>query len=296
MTLRKEYTGFIGTPSYKSAPEPETDESITAALLAMREKGLHGYRYLIRGSFLSKQRNMIVEKFLSDKNYGNWLLFCDADMVFRPDHLFQLIRADKDIISALTVKPSPPYSFNCALFDADEKCFRSIVRYPTDGPFCVHAAGTGFLLIKRHVLENIKPPWFFNGITGRHEDYLLGEDFTFCLIAQQNGYNIWVHPHCQIGHKGKHVFTAQDHHKYKELVQELIGDEDVKFREEREAARSSWDPAGDEPEPASYNHSLFTETSKSLRYGDEVTARCRLGEFVECGKQSELSGEKEAGN
>lgn len=54
----------------------------------------------------------------------------------------------------------------------------------------VYASGTGFVLIKRRVLEKIKNPF---QITRNEEDAIVGgDDYNFCKNVREAGFEIWT--------------------------------------------------------------------------------------------------------
>ena len=90
-----------------------------------------------------------------------------------------------------------------------------------DGLLEVVNAGTGFMLIKRAVLEGLvdKVAAYRHGDMVLHQFFGtsidpetgvgLSEDFHFCRLARDNGYQVWVAPDVALTHTGSYIFTGR---------------------------------------------------------------------------------------
>ena len=91
---------------------------------------------------------------------------------------------------------------------------------PIEVPF----GGTGFMLIKRDVLEGLtdKVPdyndflmsqtikqYFDTSIDPASHNILLSEDYHFCKLARSNGYTVWAAPWAELTHTGTYQFTSR---------------------------------------------------------------------------------------
>ncbi len=78
----------------------------------------------------------------------------------------------------------------------------------------VDAIGTGCILIKRQVLEDLKPAFWdvFDPETGKRT---LGQDLNFCRRAKELGYKVYVH----FGYKASHISPIDI-----KMVQEAVTD------------------------------------------------------------------------
>jgi len=99
-----------------------------------------------------------------------------------------------------------------------------------DGLIEVHDAGTGFMCIKRHVIEKMidaYPESHYNkepkhvimqGDDGKRwalfdtmideDNRYLSEDYTFCRRWQRLGGKIWLDPQTLLSHVGTHTFEG----------------------------------------------------------------------------------------
>jgi len=90
----------------------------------------------------------------------------------------------------------------------------------------VDAVGFGGLMMKREVLEKVKPP--------RFEFKHAGEDFDFCLKAKRAGFRIFLDGTTQMGHIGTAPIIKKEHHlKYLEENKEEM-DRAVKYQFNKE--------------------------------------------------------------
>jgi len=146
-------------------------------------------------------------------------MFIDDDMIFPSDAVHRLLIHDKAIVGALCfarteelIKPIAKKLDGNTLVDIgweEVKNWKGVTK--------VDATGTGFLLIKREVLEAMSPPYFYFGRTEEfgltplpmaHQD--LSEDTTFMMNAGKKGYSVWVDPTIIIGHHGGKVFKRPE--------------------------------------------------------------------------------------
>ena len=143
---------------------------------------------VIRASFgpIHEMRNTIALRALEmDCTH---LIFLDCDMVYPRDTIPKLFSHDKDIVGALTFKRCP--DFNPLAFSGEHYKMTQIDPIPEE-LFEVTATGTGCLMIKTDVFEDLDYPWFeFDN----HDGHLVGEDINFCYKARKNGFKVYVDP------------------------------------------------------------------------------------------------------
>jgi hypothetical protein len=114
------------------------------------------------------------------------VMFIDTDMRFPPETIVGLIERDKDIIGA-------NYRHRTVNVDStarglDDKWVDSAGKTGIEE---VLHTGTGMLLIKRHVFEKMKKPWFETTYRQKQNDWM-GEDVYFCTMARVQGFKVWV--------------------------------------------------------------------------------------------------------
>jgi hypothetical protein len=160
------------------------------------------------GPVIVKARNELVYHFLTKEEDAEYLLFADTDMVFNDEILDLLLKADKDIASALYYAPYPGVNdMNPVALVLDEKGKFAPLELAEDIdpelPVEVQGVGMGFCLIKRTVLEKMAAnpdlawPFAEEIINGQW----CGEDLTFCLRASEHGFKTYVIPAARAGHR-----------------------------------------------------------------------------------------------
>lgn len=162
-------------------------------------------------SLINRARNEMTASFLTTSYQRKcWL---DADVEFEPEAIAKLDNLDADIAVGFYAmkRPDKPLSAwrNGKLVKLDE-CPRE--------PFEVEFAGTGFMMIKRHVIETLAAKSeSYEGPNGRvpalymtpvHNDGLESEDYHFCRIAREAGFKIIGDPSIKLKHWGQAAYGA----------------------------------------------------------------------------------------
>ena len=220
----------VGTPCYGGMMTTEYCQSLLLLKDALQE---HGHKlttvFLGNESLIQRGRNTIAHVFLQTDS--SHLLFADADIKFRPADVAKMIKADKGII----VGPVPMKGINwervrrgalrtqkdlsklSGIFAVNELEGHRMV-HPTE-PFQIKHGGTGFMLIRRDVFDDLSAHvgWyaargdrvydFFQVGNVNHE--LLSEDYFFCHKYREHGGTVWAAPWCDLGHFGAYCFSGQ---------------------------------------------------------------------------------------
>jgi hypothetical protein len=192
-------------------------------------------------ALITRARANLVTLFLDDPD-ATHLLFVDADIGFTPDQVFRLIESGADVVAG--VYPIKRVNWDKAK-KAVESNRRNIAgasldyvleledpdRVVTVGGFTrVRYAGTGFLMIRRNVLERMcahpeyAPLKFYrehsyDSLTGSPNRFALfecmidprtgtylSEDFAFCKRWTDIGGEIWADLGSRLDHVGPSVF------------------------------------------------------------------------------------------
>ena len=146
---------------------------------------------------------------LAIKNKYDYILWIDSDMVFESTVLYDLLEADKDIVSAVCFMRRAPYEpciYSKMRMGAtlEEDQIEKYYDYP-EGVFEVEACGLAMVLMKVIVLEDIilKTGQPFFPVRSAHRT--LGEDLSFCYNARKTGHKIWATSKPKVGHIGKMI-------------------------------------------------------------------------------------------
>lgn len=145
---------------------------------------------MLKGNQIAWQRNEIIRH-----RTGDWVLFLDNDSVPQYKALEKLLAHNLPIVSGTILERVVPFDV-CAV-----KNIEPYERYrPEDLPssvFPVPAVGTGCLLIREQVFQEMRDPWFR---CGQVHPELIAEDFDFSLRAAEAGFPLYLDPGVQVGH------------------------------------------------------------------------------------------------
>ena len=157
-----------------------------------------------KGSILPKLRTTLVRQALM----GDFthILFVDSDMVFPAHTLHQLLNRDKAVVACncpVKVIPSSP----TARLQSGERG-KPVYSSPDDsGVLPVWRVGTGIMLVRTSIFQQIPEPWFPIKWNEKLQDYT-GEDWAFCERLEEADIPIYVDLQLskQIGHIGEFVY------------------------------------------------------------------------------------------
>jgi len=235
---------FIGSPMFGGQCSGYYTQSMMLLQNACRERGVKmSFSFMYNESLITRARNGITHGFL--KGDATHLLFIDADIRFNPEHLFPMIDADKPIICGIYPKkeiwwggvrqaiergtPDEQLKLHTGSFVVNLKDNSGEVTVRVDTPLEIFNGGTGFMLIKREVFEQLadKVPEYMNNVQDLNSilkpemvrEYfatsidpdtgvLLSEDYHFCRLARVNGISVWAAPWVQLAHVGNFVFEG----------------------------------------------------------------------------------------
>jgi len=175
---------------------------------------------MVNESLISRARNTLTAKFL-DMPDATHLFFVDADIGWEPWHLLVLLNRDVDVIGGLYPMKTMPIKWVVNGFEGAEE--------GADGLQEVSKAGTGFLLMKKHVFEKMKThpavKQYKNdiGLDPKYDQHLktyfdtavrqnryYSEDWTFCENWRDMGGRIWVDKRVLLRHSGSYVFCMEN--------------------------------------------------------------------------------------
>lgn len=157
-------------------------------------------------------RNSLVREFL--KTDATDMVFVDADVGFRPEDLLRLVSVDRDVVAGIYPKKEDDESFPVIPLPGE-------IWADADGLVEVEGVPTGFLRIRRHVLETLRAnATSFIGQNGEDEPYHLifermiagnrrmSGDYAFCHKWRKTGGRIFVDPEMVFTHTGAKSWTG----------------------------------------------------------------------------------------
>lgn len=197
-------------------------------------------------------RNRLVRDFLETDCTD--LFFLDADMRWDASDLIRLVEAPGDIVGATYPLKQAKDGYPVRWLSGERPIAGGLVE--------CEALPTGFLRIRRHVLEKLaaKAETFAPKSDGRSPIPLIfertlrdgqrwGGDYTFCMKWREAGGRIFVDPDVRLEHAGEHVWNgslashlrAESGHTLRFVVERLrAGETDRYLSEAIEYWDSEW--------------------------------------------------------
>lgn len=232
---------IVGTPCFGAML---SQTYVQSSIQLVRYAAVHGFdlEFILLGNdaLITRGRNTIVSEFLKMPR-ATHLLFIDSDIKFRPEHVHRLLKADKDLVAGMY--PLKALDWNSAATQRRENltgledlalhyvgapCIPGEAEW--DGPFVTgDYAGTGFMMIKRSLLERMieaYPELCYSGIHAYpvlkerpetqyalfdcmiepESKIYLSEDYAFCSRWRQLGGKIWLDTEGRLTHVGHHDY------------------------------------------------------------------------------------------
>ncbi len=204
-------------------------------------------------SLVTRARNNLVGFFLANPN-ATHLMFIDADISWSGEDILRMLHWDRDVVvgaypkkgikytdikKAVQANPdisdaqmewhSSNYVTNMAWKPNPNNAKQSVADVDAHGNVRVLDAGTGFMIIKRSVIERIVKEMpdlkyvqdmplpkevcensysIFDTMHCPDSNRYLSEDYTFCRRWQKLGGEIWLDPRTQLNHWGGHTYKG----------------------------------------------------------------------------------------
>lgn len=223
----------FATPCLEQKVALEYLRSMTETNFLLWKHGLwSGQIYRPGDCFVAKARNRLVSDFLTQFPDCENFFFLDDDIGWPAEKVLEFIRRPDDIVGGVYPKKSKEMDFPVSFaFHADS----GLLNEPGNGLVEALTIPTGFMRIKRHVLEKMAsrfgtykdedldadgksvireyPNIFVCGPNPEMDNLFTGEDTMFCLRWQQMGGSMWVDPDIEFKHRGSNRWTdtMKDH-------------------------------------------------------------------------------------
>lgn len=159
-------------------------------------------------SLVHRARMEMTATFLRRPEFSH-LFWIDADMDWEPEHVAALWNLNVDVACGVYAMKKRDAQWYAAWKGG--KLVKDLDQF--SGPIDVDYCGTGFLLIRRNVIETLAaqaPTWegangpvpalFMTPIT---DGCLESEDYFFCRTAREAGFKIIMDPSVRLGHWGQ---------------------------------------------------------------------------------------------
>ena len=236
---------FVAMPCYGGMMAGYTAQSLMTLGKVLNECGMDvSYSFMFNESLITRARNSLTQNFL--KSDATHLMFIDADIKFFPEEVPMMVGSDKDIICGIYPKkeinwtsvknamdrgvPNDQLKYHTGSFVVNLVGYEGEVTVPANEPVEIWNGGTGFMLIKREVFEQLKDkvPTYTNDVhdlSGNikndviHEYFatsieddtnrLLSEDYHFCMVARKHGIKVHAAPWVHLAHMGSYLFEGR---------------------------------------------------------------------------------------
>lgn len=248
----KKMSILIATPMYGGMCAGVFTDALSQVFHLAGKYGLSvQFRQIGNESLITRARNGMAHYFLKETNCTH-LLFIDADIGFNPIDLFSLAaQADQETGKSIVCATYPKKGIDWSMIkravqagaaDNDPDNLEALgLDFPFDielgskttfdlnSVMEVRYAGTGFMMIRRDVFEDLEPHLkdqrylstkpdkdgkadmvtaFFDCIIDDKTNVYLSEDYTFCIRAREVGHKIWICPWIKLGHVGTHIYKG----------------------------------------------------------------------------------------
>ena len=133
------------------------------------------------------------------KEYYDYIMWIDSDMVFEPEHFQKLLDANKKVITGLyKVEASNEYA--CWESGTNKRIDEEYLK-ENNGIIETSFAGMGFMLIKSGVFELMKYPYFSLPDNGE----CVSETISFCHNLKRIHIPIHAHLDVVVGHEKQQI-------------------------------------------------------------------------------------------
>ena len=207
---------FVGIPTYDGKLSIKLAYALAQLMPAAMRHGISVRLGHVSGcSIITMARNRLVDEFL--KTDCTDLLFIDSDVIAQTADVLRLMAqsGDKDVTAGNYPRRAKDKKFFMDLY-FDEKGDLEF-----DGSMMrINRVGTGFMLIRRHVVETIAAKaekYLSNDGSGEiasvfdfkiEDGNFVGEDYSFCDKARLEGFKIWTDVEISLPHMGTEEFTS----------------------------------------------------------------------------------------
>lgn len=204
---------LIGVPSYDYM-HAEFVKRLSALLIHLTRAGINYDLDIQNGTLVYIARDKIASRAINqDYTHVLWL---DADMIFQPTLLDDLMDCGKDFVTGVAHSRRPPFVsclFKC-IDDLNHLERWECDQYPAEA-FRVAGCGFACVLINTEILRTVQMQYK----TCFLPELQWGEDLTFCRRARAMGFEIYAEPCVRLGHIGHEVIWPEDNLRYMERLE-----------------------------------------------------------------------------
>jgi hypothetical protein len=227
---------FIAVPMFGGMCHGEFTNSLIQTIGSLVNHGIDfQYSFKYNESLITRARNTLVHEFL--KTDCTHLFFIDADISFNALDVVKMVNADKDVLCGVYPKKKLYWDkIHQAVLTGHRKedlpvlgveyVYHSVdgqrLNLTEDKLIETHHAGTGFMMIKRNVFDQIYdvPSYiavddsgnkdrikiFFDTSIQENTEFYLSEDYHFCDLWRKHGGKIHLASWVNLKHIGSYTY------------------------------------------------------------------------------------------
>ena len=227
---------MIATPMYGGMCTGQYTNSMINIVPILGNKGIQtSFAFIYNDSLITNARNKLASIFV--KHDFTHMLFIDADIGFDANDIVSMIEADKGVIAGVYPKkvmnwervkeavkndvPTDQLEFHAGDLVINLLDYEREKAVKINEPVEVTGLGTGFMLIKKEVMEQLKDKvdtYLDDDETVLYEYFFLKkdpvlrkqltEDYAFCGLCRENGISIYAAPWVRLNHTGTYTFKG----------------------------------------------------------------------------------------
>jgi hypothetical protein len=222
MEFLKSVKPFVALPCYGGQITESFFVSILRTIAVFNRLGIDMViDTIVNESLIPRGRNSLVAKMMASDANPTHIIFIDVDIGFDETSIIKLLLADKGVVGGLYPKKTLPINY----------VVNGIPGAISDGSLLkVRDIGTGFLCIKRSVIEDMFEKYsnlkyktnigldpkcddftyaLFDGYLDPETKDYLSEDYTFCKRWRDIGGEIWTDTSIVLDHSGHYKFQGR---------------------------------------------------------------------------------------
>lgn len=194
-----------------ATPTREKRVNLSYLIGLMQINGCYGgYMPLGGQGDIHVARTTLANKFMETKHEA--MIFIDGDIGFSRQDFLELVGTDKPFVSGLYPGKCDEPEF---IFRGEQNQVVPVADVPKQGLIKVGLIPTGFLKINRCVFELLaqkglaapyaKGKYFHYFPSLIVDDYIQSEDYSFCNLVKQAGFDPWINCAIRLDHDGRRI-------------------------------------------------------------------------------------------
>lgn len=204
---------LIGIPSLDFM-HVDSVECLTALIQRLKDDKVDFTLWICKGTLAHVARDRIACKAINE-GYTH-VLWLDADMIYTPDILDDLLFCGQDFVTGLACCRRPPFVL-CVFSHVSEA--KGAITYKLDEvpdeAFEIQGCGFACVLISVKILKDVMQTYKTCFLPMK----IFGEDVAFCVRARELGYRIFCEPTVRLGHIGHNAVWPGEHERWLEQTQ-----------------------------------------------------------------------------